>query len=153
MVILLICDRIVQSDFDFLLIATGGHLAEERDDLVFTVRENDVPPGEKFEKQVVKAIAEDDVDDSISPNLGNGGHPSRLEELAQATHEAGGRARGGARILGEMTSKTGVDNELFAMVRFGEFEEEDALVKRGQVSDRKPSKRKFTRDVLTEERS
>lgn len=39
----------------------------------------------------------------------------------------GGGGRGGAVEAREMASETGVDEDLFAVVGFGEFEEEDAL--------------------------
>jgi hypothetical protein len=60
-----------------------------------------------------------------------------------------------------MASETGVDDELLAMVGFGEFEEEDALIRREQGQQlintvKKLSKgesRGSDRGILTEERS
>ena len=58
--------------------------------------------------------------------MAHGGDPAGAEELAQAGDERRGRGGGGARESGQVRAETGVDDELFAALGFGELEEEDA---------------------------
>lgn len=76
---------------------------------------------------MVLPLAELDVDDPVRPDLRDGRHASRLEGFTQALDEARRSGLGRARVLGEVASETGVDDELLAVVGFGELEEEDAL--------------------------
>lgn len=101
-----------------------------------SIREDNVTAGEKLEEKVEEAIAEDDVNHSIGPNLGNRRDSPGFETFAQASHEAGGSSGCGAGVLCQMTSEARVDDQLLAMIRFGELEEEDALGhEREDISD------------------
>lgn len=76
---------------------------------------------------MVCAIAEGDVDDSVSTDLSDACNATRFKELAQSCYE--GRRGGGccAGVMCDMSAEARVDNELTAVVRFGKFEEKDAL--------------------------
>lgn len=71
---------------------------------------------------MVGAIAEGDVDDAVGADLLDGGDATGFEEFSQPRHERRGRGSRCSRVLGDMASETGVDDELFAMVGFGELE-------------------------------
>ena len=73
------------------------------------------------------AIAELELDDPVSPNLRNSGHPSCLEKLSKASDKRRRRCGSGAGEIGEMASKAGIDDELLLVVGLGESEEEYAL--------------------------
>ena len=92
----------------------------------FPIRKHDIPARVKLQKQPVLPVGERDLNDAISPNLADRSNPTSAEELAQAGDERRRRGGGGARESGQVRAETGVDDELFAALGFGELEEEDA---------------------------
>jgi hypothetical protein len=78
---------------------------------------------------VVCAIAERDVDDTVSANLRDACNPTRLQVLSETGYEWRRCGCRGSRILGDMSAKTGINDELASMIWLGEFEEEYTLEK------------------------
>ena len=76
---------------------------------------------------MVCAIAEGDVDDSVSTDLSDACNATRFKELAQSCYE--GRRGGGCcpGVMCDMSAEARVDDELTAVVWFGKFEKKDAL--------------------------
>lgn len=76
---------------------------------------------------MVCTIAERDIDDSVRADLRDTGDATRFEELAQTSDEGRGGGRRCAGVLGDVGAKAGVNDELAAVIRLCELEEEDSL--------------------------
>lgn len=71
------------------------------------------------------SIAKLKLDDSISPNLGNGCDPASFQDFAQLLYEDRWSGSSSTRKLGKMASETGIYNELFLDFGLCELEEKD----------------------------
>lgn len=82
------------------------------------------------------SITELEMYDSISSDLRYAGNTSGLEDFTEAADKGGGCGRCRAGIFSKVASETGVDDNLFSHVGFGELEEEYTLRRILELSPR-----------------
>mgnify|MGYP007026586870 CR=1 FL=1 len=109
-----------------LVLGAFVDISEEGDDVEFVVGKDDVSAGVELEEQVVLAVGELNVDDAVGADLGDRRDSSGTEVLSQASDKGRGSSGRGSSKGCKVASETRVDNQLFALLGFGELEEEDA---------------------------
>lgn len=76
MIVLLIRNCVFQSHSDFLLRLTGINLAKQSQNIILPVREDHIATREELQEQMVHAVTEGEVDNTVCSDLRDGGHPA-----------------------------------------------------------------------------
>ena len=79
--------------------------------------------GEELQVEAVRSIAELELYDPVGAYLGHRGNATRLEKLSQSSHKGGGCGGRRPAEMGQMASKTRVDDQLFLVVRLRKLHE------------------------------
>jgi hypothetical protein len=87
---------------------------------------------EELKEQAILSITELELKNPVCANLGNRRYPPGFEQLSQASNKGRGSRSGRPGEVGEMASKSGIDQQLLLVVGFCKLEEQDFG---GQVKD------------------
>jgi hypothetical protein len=117
---------ILETKSVLLVLSSLGDIPQQAQDSALGICKNDIAASVKLEEEPILAVGEGNFNDTVGAYLADGGNSPGAKELAQAGDERRGRRGGGAGKGSEVGAETGVDDELLAMLWFGEFEEEDA---------------------------
>jgi len=114
------------------MLGSLGDIPQQAQNSALGVCENDIAAGVKLKEESILAVGKGDFNDTIGAYLADGCDSPGAKEFAQASDERRGRSGGCTRKSSEVGAETGVDDELLAVLWFGEFQEEDS---RGEVVD------------------
>lgn len=80
---------------------------------------------EELQKEPILAITELEFEDSIGSNLRHRSQPPCLEELSNPRNKRRRSRSSCSCKVSQMAAKASIDNELFLVIRFREFKQED----------------------------
>ena len=103
------------------------NISKQSQDVQFCIGQDDITAGVELQVQPVKSIGKLKLEYTISANLGDGSKASSLQVLAQFGDKGGWGCSGCPRIFGEMATEARIDEQLFAVVWFVEFDKQNSL--------------------------